>query len=235
MAWINELFGTQLSDGVALALLFVGLIVVLLLVFWLFRKIFGGAGARQSRSRQPRLSVTDVAAVDDKRRLILVRRDNVEHLVMIGGPSDIVVEQNIVRLAPVPAPMSVTAPTAPAPQPVSAPTPAQPVAANIAAPATQPPVSPATTQPIKTEPGNSSLFSAKPDQTPVQSAEKPATSSSLEGVALAGAGAMAVSAKELRCLGYGNCEAYRIRDSRDTFRIVTDSLRKYFRKFGYFT
>ncbi len=194
MAWINELFGTELSDGLALALLFVGLIIVLLLVFWLFRKVFGGPGARHSRSRQPRLSVTDVAAVDDKRRLILVRRDHVEHLVMIGGPSDIVVEQNIVRLAPVPAPMAVPAP---ATEPASAPAPSQSVAAaNHASPATQPPVSQTTTQPVRTEPGNSSLFSAKPDQTPVQAAEKPAASPSLEGAALAGAGALAVSAKE---------------------------------------
>src|SRR5262249_17504940 len=38
--------------------------------------------------------------VDNRRRLILVRRDNVEHLLMIGGPSDIVVEPNIVRAVP---------------------------------------------------------------------------------------------------------------------------------------
>jgi flagellar protein FliO/FliZ len=31
---------------------------------------------------------------------VLVRRDNVEHLLMIGGPSDIVVEPNIVRAQP---------------------------------------------------------------------------------------------------------------------------------------
>jgi hypothetical protein len=41
--------------------------------------------------------VIDYASVDNRRRLILVRRDNVEHLLMIGGPSDIVVEPNIVR------------------------------------------------------------------------------------------------------------------------------------------
>jgi hypothetical protein len=45
----------------------------------------------------PRLAVIDAAAVDGRRRLVLVRRDNVEHLLMIGGPSDIVVEPNIVR------------------------------------------------------------------------------------------------------------------------------------------
>lgn len=42
-----------------------------------------------------RLEVTDHASVDGRRRLILVRRDNVEHLIMIGGPVDIVVETGI--------------------------------------------------------------------------------------------------------------------------------------------
>jgi flagellar protein FliO/FliZ len=44
--------------------------------------------------------VIDAAAVDGRRRLVLVRRDNVEHLLMIGGPSDTVVEPNIVRAMP---------------------------------------------------------------------------------------------------------------------------------------
>src|SRR6476660_7388968 len=50
--------------------------------------------------RMPRLAVIDAAAVDGRRRLVLVRRDNVEHLLMIGGPTDIVVEPNIVRAMP---------------------------------------------------------------------------------------------------------------------------------------
>jgi hypothetical protein len=45
------------------------------------------------------LAVIDQATVDSRRRLVLIRRDNVEHLLFIGGPSDVVVEQNIVRAA----------------------------------------------------------------------------------------------------------------------------------------
>jgi flagellar protein FliO/FliZ len=44
---------------------------------------------------QKRLEITDHANVDGRRRLVLVRRDNVEHLIMIGGPVDIVVETGI--------------------------------------------------------------------------------------------------------------------------------------------
>ena len=42
-------------------------------------------------------SVLDSAVVDARRRLVLIRRDNVEHLILIGGPTDVVVEANVVR------------------------------------------------------------------------------------------------------------------------------------------
>src|ERR1700759_351630 len=57
-------------------------------------------GANTNRGRMPRLAVIDAAAVDGRRRLVLVRRDNIAHLLMIGGPTDIVVEPNIVRAQP---------------------------------------------------------------------------------------------------------------------------------------
>jgi flagellar protein FliO/FliZ len=67
-------------------------------VAWAVRRFAGNRlGANTNRSRMPRLAVIDAAAVDGRRRLVLVRRDNVEHLLMIGGPTDIVVEPNIVR------------------------------------------------------------------------------------------------------------------------------------------
>jgi len=70
----------------------------------------GGAGAR---GRQPRLAVIDHASVDARRRLILVRRDNVEHLIMIGGPTDVVVESTIVRGAPAPREATLPRPALP--------------------------------------------------------------------------------------------------------------------------
>lgn len=42
-----------------------------------------------------RLAVMEQASVDNRRRLILVRRDNVEHLIMTGGPVDVVIETGI--------------------------------------------------------------------------------------------------------------------------------------------
>jgi len=42
-----------------------------------------------------RLSVSEQFNLDNRRRLILVRRDNVEHLIMTGGPVDVVIETGI--------------------------------------------------------------------------------------------------------------------------------------------
>lgn len=47
------------------------------------------------RERVKRLSVIDAAVVDTRRRVVLIRRDNVEHLVLIGGPTDVVIESRI--------------------------------------------------------------------------------------------------------------------------------------------
>jgi hypothetical protein len=77
---------------------FVAVLGLIGLAAWLVRRFAGNRlGASTNRGRMPRLAVIDAAAVDGRRRLVLVRRDNVEHLLMIGGPTDIVVEPNIVR------------------------------------------------------------------------------------------------------------------------------------------
>src|SRR5882757_3234208 len=82
-------------------LAFVAVLALIGVAAWLVRRLAGNRlGANTNRGRMPRLAVIDAAPVDGRRRLVLVRRDNVEHLLMIGGPSDIVVEPNIVRAVP---------------------------------------------------------------------------------------------------------------------------------------
>ena len=93
----ESLFGAEMPLAVRF---FVAFLIVLGLIggiAWAVRRFGSGRLGPSTRGRQPRLAVIDYASVDGRRRLILVRRDNVEHLLMIGGPSDIVVEPNIVR------------------------------------------------------------------------------------------------------------------------------------------
>src|SRR5256885_4886850 len=111
---MDSIVGTEGSLLVRFVVAFVIVLALIGITFWLIRR-FGGTrvGSATQRGRAPRLAVIDAAAVDSRRRLVLVRRDNVEHLLLIGGPSDFVVEQNIVRAVPVNAPRDVPVPRAP--------------------------------------------------------------------------------------------------------------------------
>jgi flagellar protein FliO/FliZ len=44
---------------------------------------------------EPRLGISEQTTLDSRRKLVLVRRDNVEHLIMTGGPVDVVIETGI--------------------------------------------------------------------------------------------------------------------------------------------
>jgi hypothetical protein len=44
---------------------------------------------------EPRLGIMEQASVDRNRKLVLIRRDDVEHLIMTGGPVDVVIETGI--------------------------------------------------------------------------------------------------------------------------------------------
>jgi len=96
---MSDILGLELGLPARFIVAFVLVLALIGLTAWLIRQ-FGSARASNSggaRNRQPRLAVLDSAVVDARRRLVLIRRDNVEHLILIGGPTDVVVEENIVR------------------------------------------------------------------------------------------------------------------------------------------
>jgi flagellar protein FliO/FliZ len=65
------------------------------LLAWVARR-FGLAGRVAARpGRRRRTMVVEAIAVDAKRRLVLVRRDDVEHLILLGPTNDLLVEQGI--------------------------------------------------------------------------------------------------------------------------------------------
>ena len=74
-------------------------LLCLALVLWIIRGRPSSPFIRGGRNRTPRLAVLDAAAIDTRRRLVLVRRDDVEHLIMIGGPTDVVIETRIATAA----------------------------------------------------------------------------------------------------------------------------------------
>lgn len=78
----------------ALALVFV--LALIGLLAWLARRLglgIPGHGIRQQKNR--RLGLVEVMALDPRRRLVLVRRDGVEHLLVLGPTGETVVETGI--------------------------------------------------------------------------------------------------------------------------------------------
>jgi flagellar protein FliO/FliZ len=97
---LESLFGAEMPLALRFFIAFVVMLGVIGVTAWVVRR-FGverrsGSG---TRGRQVRLAVIDAVEIHGRRRLVLIRRDNVEHLLMIGGPTDLVVEPNIVRAA----------------------------------------------------------------------------------------------------------------------------------------
>jgi len=95
-------FGIEGSRAAQYVIAFVIILALVLLFAWVLRRLSGGRlllpGQDRGRSRQPRLGIVDIFDLDRQRQLILLRRDNVEHLLLVGGPNDVVIETNIVRV-----------------------------------------------------------------------------------------------------------------------------------------
>jgi flagellar protein FliO/FliZ len=71
----------------------VAILALLALFAWLVRRYGVGRGMMAGGKR--RLAIVEVAAIDGKRRLVLLRRDRTEHLVLLGPESATVIERGI--------------------------------------------------------------------------------------------------------------------------------------------
>jgi hypothetical protein len=117
MEFLNQNMQTIIASAIVIAIL-----LILIAVWRAFSpRVSGGR-------RGQRLGISEYYELDKLRRLVIVRRDNAEHLILIGGPQDIVIEQNIgasdavqpgmARPAPR-APVFKTAPIRTAPEPTA--------------------------------------------------------------------------------------------------------------------
>jgi len=80
----------------AFALIFVVALIGVLAV--LTRRMGIGFPAGTSKhAKDRRIQVVEVAPLDARRKLVLVRRDDVEHLIVVSPNSEIVVERGIKR------------------------------------------------------------------------------------------------------------------------------------------
>ena len=97
MQWLNDLTSGE-NRVIQIGLLAACAIAALVALAMIYRLVFAHRlRVPAGRTRQPRLGLVDAFSLDGQRQLVLVRRDNVEHLIMIGGPNDVLVESQISR------------------------------------------------------------------------------------------------------------------------------------------
>ncbi len=201
MQMLQQVFGVDGARYVVWLLTGAALLLVALFVWWLIRKALGDrinmSDRADRRGRPPRLGVTETFAIGPQgRRLVMVRRDNVEHLIMIGGPNDVVIETNVVRgerpvvgrsdpraadaeLTPLPDPLpavkaapepKAVMPTLRAPEPMPAPVARKPVEPPpVRAP--EPSPAPLKLKPVEPPPAPPPVRA--PEPTPAPAAGKP--------------------------------------------------------------
>jgi hypothetical protein len=73
------------------------LVAVLVLAYRFLPRLTRGEYLSAGNGRVARLGIVDAIPIDGRRQLVLVRRDGVEHLILTGGPSDVVIETAIPR------------------------------------------------------------------------------------------------------------------------------------------
>ncbi|WP_292448981.1 flagellar biosynthetic protein FliO [Mesorhizobium sp.] len=98
LQWLDSVAGPGYAAAILWTFAALVLLVIVLVIIRLVRSLTFGTFVAGGRNRKTRLAVMDATAVDSHRRLVLVRRDDIEHLLLIGGPTDVVVERDI-RLA----------------------------------------------------------------------------------------------------------------------------------------
>lgn len=73
---------------------FVFVIALMLLLPWVMKKM-GISGQSIMAGNKRRLKVVEYLSLDHRRRLLLVRRDDQEHLIILGPQGETVVETHI--------------------------------------------------------------------------------------------------------------------------------------------
>jgi len=92
-SFLTDLFGGETNIWTILLALII-IIVLIFFVVWLLKLIFR-ASVTIAGGRKRRLAMVDSLAIDNKRNIILIRRDNVEHLIMVSNTGELLIEGSI--------------------------------------------------------------------------------------------------------------------------------------------
>lgn len=94
MQFLTSLFGGS-ENTVLNAVFALGIVLVLIVLGLWVMKGFLSASNTLARGRSRRLTVVESVQIDAKHKVTIIRRDNVEHVVMTGGAQDVIIESGI--------------------------------------------------------------------------------------------------------------------------------------------
>ena len=83
------------SETLAYAATAIGFLVAALFLLLIFRRAFRRRLRAPETGNAGRLGIVKTLALDRRRQLVVVRRDDAEHLVLIGGPNNLAIESDI--------------------------------------------------------------------------------------------------------------------------------------------
>jgi flagellar protein FliO/FliZ len=130
MQFITALFGG--SENTLLNAAFsLGIVLVLVLLGLWAMKFLLQASSSMSRGRSRRLQVVETLQLDSRRKVTILRRDGVEHVILTGGAQDLVLEAGVPVELATRRPQPRAAAT-PAPEPKTPATPEEPAIVTAA-------------------------------------------------------------------------------------------------------
>ncbi|EJF86493.1 flagellar biosynthetic protein FliO [Candidatus Bartonella washoeensis] len=94
--WLSSQIGTSAANITISLVLFIMIATTITTIIMFLRRLKTRGFNTHRKKHSPRLTICDTIAIDRTRRLMLIRRDNTEHLILIGGLKDIVIESNII-------------------------------------------------------------------------------------------------------------------------------------------
>ncbi len=94
MSILRDLFSGTGTNILTVIFVLALVLILIILIIWFF-KFFNKITQSVSLANKRRLAIVDKIHIDQKRQIILLRRDNVEHLILIGGSNDLLIENNI--------------------------------------------------------------------------------------------------------------------------------------------
>jgi hypothetical protein len=94
MQFLTSLFGGSANTAVGAAFALGVVCVLIVIAVWVLKFVFQTTGT-VARAKNRRLMLVESMPLEGKRQVLLLRRDGVEHLILTGGPQDLVVETNI--------------------------------------------------------------------------------------------------------------------------------------------